>query len=134
MSGELVIDSREKILALESAMRKFQAVDIATFHHFSRGLYAREIRIPKGVLLTGKIHKYEHLNILLSGKIRICTEDVDTVLDAPATFTAYAGVKKVIFALEDAVFMNVMATDIKDIEGIEREFVTEDYNDFLGGD
>lgn len=110
-------------------MRKHEPVEIETFHHFSKGLYAREIRIPKGVLLTGKIHKHEHLNILLSGVIRIITEDVDAILTAPSTFTAYPGIKKVIMAIEDAVFMNVLATDLTDIGEIEDYFVTEDYND-----
>lgn len=120
---------RSVILDLEAAMRELPQVEIEVFHHFSKGLYAREIRIPAGVLLTGKIHKHEHLNIILSGKCRIITDDTDQVLSGPCTFTAFAGVKKVIYAIENTVFMNVHATDLTDIDKIEREFVTEDYND-----
>jgi hypothetical protein len=127
--AERAAEQREKILSLEAAMRSEQQVEIETNHYFSKGIYAREIRIPAGVLLTGKIHRFEHLNIISAGKLRIITEDFDEVVSAPATFTAFPGVKKVLLAIENTVFTTVHATDLTDIDEIERVFVTEDYDD-----
>lgn len=129
MSESIAIQKREQIIALEEAMKELPQIEISVFHYFAKGLYAREVRIPKGALCVGKIHRHEHLNILISGKIRIQSEDADIVVEAPATFVASAGVKKVLFAIENTVFMNVLATDITDIEEIDKAHVCDTYEE-----
>jgi hypothetical protein len=127
--NDLATVKRGAILELESALRELPPVEIETYHHFSKGLYAREIRIPAEVLLTGKIHRLDHLCIVASGTCRIITEDADNIITGPCTFTAFAGVKKVIYAETNTVFMTVHSTDLTDISEIERTFVVDDYNE-----
>lgn len=122
-------EEREKILAFEVEARKLPQIEIPVRHYFSKGLYAREITIPAGAIVTGKIHLFEHLNIISAGVVRIVTEDFNEVVEAPRTLVAMPGVKKVLHAITTTVFTTVHATDITDIDEIERVFVTEDYGD-----
>ena len=43
-------------------------------HSFAPGVYAREMEIPAGTLLIGKIHKHRHHNFLMKGSIIVLTE------------------------------------------------------------
>lgn len=120
---------REKILAFEAAASDLPQIEIPVQHYFAKGLYAREITIPEGAIVIGKIHLSEHLNIISEGVVRIITEDFDEVIEAPRTLVAMPGVKKVLHAIKKTVFTTVHATDITDIDEIERVLVTSDYTD-----
>ena len=107
-------------------------------HHFSErvdeygcGMYAREMFMPKGVTLTGKIHKHSHLNILISGRIYYsCSQLGSRELIAPCTFESPKGAKRAFHALEDSVFTTIHHTktpSIDDIETVENECVTDNY-------
>ncbi len=54
---------KQSVVDLENAMLKMtdRQIELVTIHHFSPGIYMRELRIPAGVTLTGAIHKTEHL-------------------------------------------------------------------------
>ena len=119
--------TRDKILRLEGEMRKMETIDLPPTHYFAKGLYARSISIPKGVLLTGHIHKTEHLNIVAKGVISVVTEWGSKILHAPHVFVAPAGAKKVGYALEDTVWITVHATKEVDIDKIEEELIALDY-------
>ena len=51
-------DIREKLARLESALFAGETVDLPVKHHFSRGVYARELFIPLAV--GGGIHRLAH--------------------------------------------------------------------------
>lgn len=65
----------QALLALESKMKEFPQIDIPILHHFHAGMYARELTIKAGTLLTGRIHKFDHFDIMLSGDITVSTDD-----------------------------------------------------------
>lgn len=92
-------------------------------HHFASGSYVRELFIPQGTLLVGKVHRYETINILLSGSITITHEDGSTeFMKAPKVYTAPAGSRKAGFAHTDTVWLNVFAAESEDLEAIERKY------------
>ena len=124
-------DMRKNILNLENVMKEQEQVDIKTTHHFCNGIYAREIFIPKGVILTGKIHKEEHLNIISKGEISVATEDGVKVVKAPCTIISKPGTKRAGYAHEDTIWITVHATEETDLEIIEELFIAKDYEDFL---
>lgn len=128
--NELNIPTIEKIFRLEREMVKFEQLEILTTHYFAEGLYAREIFIPKGVLLTGKIHKTEHLNILSKGEITVWTEDGMKRLKSPYTLVSKPGTKRVGFAHEDTIWTTIHATKETDLEKLELELI-EDNQVFL---
>lgn len=111
--NDLPIPSRELIERLEAAMLELPQLEIKTTHHLAEGLYAREIFIPAGTLLTGKVHKCEHLNIVSKGRIKVWTEDGIKEVCAPFTMVSRPGTKRVGLALEDTIWTTIHATELK---------------------
>lgn len=66
--------TREQIFALEREILAQPQAEIPTTHEFCNGVYARTIRIPAGVILTGAIHKDESFFIVRSGQILVTTD------------------------------------------------------------
>lgn len=120
---------RDKIDRLETEMFKAPQVVIETTHHFAKGLYAREIFIPKGVLLTGKIHKHEHLNIVSKGSIAVLTEGGIKRVDAPFTMVSLPGTKRVGYALEDTIWTTIHATSETDLAKLETDLIAKSHDD-----
>ena len=81
--------SRELIMDLEDIIKKSDDVILGDSqlcplkHSFSEGIYVREITIPEGTVLTGKIHKHRHPNFLLKGEVIVITEEGRETLTAP---------------------------------------------------
>lgn len=128
--------TRDKVNAMEAIIRSAPQTDIPVTHHFAnagtkRGLYAREILIPKGTVLTGKIHKYEQINILSKGDISVLTEEGIKRVKAPFTIVSPAGTKRIAYAHEDTVWTTIHATDDTDLERIEAEFIAQSDADYL---
>jgi len=101
-------------------------------HSFSDGVYIREILLLKGIFAIGKIHKLHHTFFLMKGKLRVCTEQGVEDIEAPYYGTSIAGVKRVVFALEDSVFVNVLPnpSNTKDIDKLEDTFVVSSYKEY----
>jgi len=110
--------------ALEAAMRLETPVIIEPVHHFADGLYAREITIPAGTLLTGKIHRTQHLNVISRGRISVWTagDEVREIV-APFTFVAHPGTRRVGFAHEETVWTTIHATRETDLDRLEAELI-----------
>lgn len=123
----------QKIMDLESVMLRMPQVEIKTTHHFAPGIYMREIFIPKGTCLTGKIHKTEHLNILSQGVLAVMTEDGIKVLRASTVIKSQPGIKRVGFAHEDSVWITVHpnVTDEQEVPRLEAALVVDTYAQFL---
>ena len=65
----------QKVEALESHMLEHPQVDCPVVHHFGPGIYVREVHLPKGALALGHAQRYEHLNIMLQGKVAMPSPD-----------------------------------------------------------
>jgi hypothetical protein len=128
------LSMRDKVNALETEMRRREQIEIPVKHYFSQGVYAREITIPAGTLLTGKIHKFEQLNILSAGEISVLTEDGIKRVEAPFTVVSPPGTKRIAFAHTDCVWTTIHGTQETDLEKIENHFIAEsdaDYQAFI---
>lgn len=125
------LSMREKILAIEEMMRSMPQVDFKVKHHFSDGVYARELFIPKGTLLTGKIHKYTNLNIMSQGDISVLTDDGIKRVQAPFTIVSPPGTKRIAYAHEDTVWTTIHGTGETDLDVIEEIFIAQDEFEYL---
>jgi hypothetical protein len=126
-------DLRARIEQLERAMFKAapeHGVEIPPKHYFAKGLYGREITIPTGTLLTGKIHKYEHINFLLKGDISVLTEQGIKRIQAPATLISPPGTKRIGYAHSEVLWTTVHATEEKDPDQAELALVCATYEQF----
>ena len=124
LSFGLVTD--EKINNLESEIRQNGTIELVHKDYFSKDVYARELHIPKGTVLTGKIHKFTNLNIMSKGDISVLMED-GTIkrVQAPFTIVSPPGTRRVAYAHEDTVWTTIHGTDKTDVDEIEEEFIAQ---------
>lgn len=120
---------RKRIADLEAAMLEEPQVEMPVVHHFAPGVYARELKIPKGTMLTGKIHKTEHLNIVSSGDISVLTENGVKRVQAPHTFVSKPGAKRVGYAHEDTTWTTIHVTNETDLEKIEDAVIAKSHDE-----
>lgn len=112
-------------------MRKMPPVECPVTHHFSQGVYARELFIPKGTVLTGKIHKYHQLNIMSKGDLSVLTDEGIKRVQAPFTIVSPPGTKRIAYAHEDTVWTTIHGTDETDLDKIEAHFIAQSEQEFL---
>ena len=127
---------RDLIAFIESTLKSGGGqIELPITHHFSKDVYAREMIIPKGVLLVGKIHKYQNMNIISSGEISVLSVDGVKRVKAPYTFVSAAGAKRVGYAHEDTVWTTIHGTGETDVDKIEEQFIAKNYEDvYLASD
>lgn len=123
--------NRNIVNQAELIMAKMPQVDLAVTHYFAKGVYARELHIPKGVTLTGKIHKYDQLNILTKGKINVLIDGIIVEVMAPFVVVSPAGTKRIAHAMEDCIWITVHGTSERNINLIEKEFIAQDESEYL---
>lgn len=124
---------REEILQLEAEVGKLPQVDCPVRHFFAKGLYIREITIPKGVVLVGYVHMEECVTTLAKGSILIADGDKTMHLTAPFTMSCVAGTKKAGYALEESVWIDSYANpdDERDIGVLEARYTASSHQDYL---
>lgn len=101
-------------------------------HTFSGPMYIRQMIMPKGVLLTGKIHRFEHPIFFMSGDVSVFDEFVGPRrIKAPCYYVSKPGTKRVMFAHEDAVIVTIHYVgeerDVAKIEDWQTVWFYEDY-------
>ena len=144
---EISINSREKILELENTLiniadginiegdGKHIVTDgkIAPIKHsFADGVYIRQMDMLKGSAVVGAIHKHLHVWFLLTGHVTIATEDVTEDYVAPCYVVSTPGVKRVILANEDSIFVNIHKnpSNTRDLDELEKEIVALNYEEY----
>ena len=120
---------RDIIAHAQAVIEKEPQIEIPLKHHFSKDVYAREITIPQGSLIVGKIHKHTNLNILSKGKISLLSIDGCTTVEAPYTVVSSPGVKRLAYAHEDCVWITIHGTAEKDVDKIEEQFIAKSYDE-----
>ena len=123
---------QERVESFESQMKQMDnQLEIPVKHYFSEGVYAREIFIPKGTLLTGQVHKYLNLNIMSQGDMTILTETGPVRVTAPYTVVSPPGTKRLAYTHEDTVWTTIHGTYETDIDEIEKHFITATYEEYM---
>lgn len=101
-------------------------------HHFAPGAYGREMFLPAGMIVVGKIHKHAHVNVISQGCVHVFTEHEGKLeLRAPCTFVSSPGTKRAVHVIEDTVWTTVHVTDKTDLAEIEREVIATDFEEEL---
>lgn len=124
--------TRDSIDNLQEMIAKLPQVELPTRHYVLDGMYAREMFIPAGTALVGRVHKKEHFFIVTKGKISIASEGGVIVLVAGALLTSKPGIKRAGYAIEDTICVTVHKIEGKTLEDIEEELSFEDPNSMFG--
>lgn len=127
--------ARAQIVSLQGAMQlaiengDLPSAECPVKHYFAPNLYIREIFIPAGTAVVGKIHKHAHFNDISQGRVRVSTEFGFDYLEAPCRFTSLAGTKRAVYAETDVIWTTYHPTQETDIEKIEAEIIAKDYDE-----
>ncbi len=113
-----------EVRRLEAAVRELPQAQIDTYHVIHAGLYARTIRIPAGVVLTGAEITRATL-LIFSGHAVVTMGDSVRELDGYHVLPAEAGRKQAFLALADTDLTMLFATDARDTATAEGQFTTE---------
>lgn len=126
-----ISDIKDKIAGL-SNLKKIEAIEywlskkfdniadeLPLKHYVCNGVYIRELFIPGGTLLTGKIHLHNHLAAVASGDISVMCDDGIRRISGYHVFESKAGAKRIGYAHADTVFVTIHKTDKTDIPSIE---------------
>ena len=101
------LTQRDKVFLFESWMKQQPQLDLKVNHYFSHGVYARELFIPANTILTGEIHKFTNLNILIKGKIKVSIGDEIEIIEAPFIIVSPAGTKRIAHTITDCIWMTI---------------------------
>lgn len=127
-------EMRRKIMTLQEAMLalpKDQHIEFPLKHHFAPSIYGREITLPKGSAIVGKLHKHAHMNNISKGHVRVVTEFGSYELVAPCSFVSEPGTKRVVVALEETIWTTYHPnpTDTQDLAVIEDYVIAKGYDE-----
>jgi hypothetical protein len=133
MSNIIEPVTREKVIALEREIQKMPQVNCPVRHYFAPGMAAREMTIPAGVVVTGAVHRHEHLCTVSKGRIIVSTDKGMRELAAPCTIVSKPGAKRVGYAIEETVWTTYHATNTTDIDALIEEITESTAAELLGG-
>lgn len=125
------MSTRQRLAWLEREVGKLP--DLITHwdldHTFTKGVYARTLRIKANTVIVGKIHRHEHFNFLQSGTVTVFSSDGRETLTGPKTMVSSAGVKRAVYAHTDAVWTTIHDNplELRDLAEIEKYVIAESW-------
>ncbi len=115
--------TQDDIVKLQTLMLKGDTLELEVKHHFSEGLYARELFIPAGVCLVGALHKTTHLYMVVKGKCKVSSQFGNLEIEAPFMGETIPQTKRVIYAETDCVWIGFHPTNLTDVDEIGRQIL-----------
>ena len=137
LHNESISKERQKICNAEIEMKRMidqgeaKEADCPVTHRFSKGVYLREVFMPAGTIVIGKIHATEHFNVLLTGRVTVLTAEGTEEITAPYTFISKAGVKKVVTIHEDCRWQTIHVTEKTCVDEIEKDVIVCDHDQLV---
>lgn len=101
-------------------------IDVPVQHHFAPGVYMRQMDAAAGTLVVSKMHRTEHMNILLKGSLTVATEDGIQLMTAPCVLKSMPGTKRIGYFHEDSSWITIHPTFDTDLEKIEQQVIVPD--------
>jgi hypothetical protein len=102
-------------------------------HHWTPGLYAREIFMPAGLIITSEIHKTEHPFVVSKGRVLVYLESENRweVIQAPHFGVTKPGTRRLLLIVFDTVWTTFHVTAKTDVGEIEDEILERRVNPLL---
>ena len=122
----------EAALGLQEQLEKgiesgdMQSAEINVVDYFAPGVYMRQMNAKAGTLMVSKMHRAEHMNILLTGSLTVATENGIELLTAPLVIKSMPGTKRIGYFHEDSSWITVHPTGETDLELIEQQVIVPD--------
>lgn len=130
MNKQQELEQINNVFRMEDYIKEMQGSDIEWIHRFVPGMYSREMFVPAGNLLTGAVHKEEHISIFLEGVLLVPDEDGNSkVIQAPYVDIGHPGMKRIGVALTDVRWITIHRSEAETVEQAEEELITNDPNE-----
>ena len=100
-------------------------------HYFIPGGYAREMFIPKGLIVIGRVHKYDCITIVSKGRLLLASTDGPQDVTSGSTSITKAGTQRIAISMEDSLITTFHVTEETDLDKIEDELTVSTYEEFL---
>ena len=106
--------------------------DIPITNYFADGIYLRQMEMPADTVVVGAIHNHLHAWFLLTGRVLINNNGEIIEHIAPCFTISKPGAKRLIYALEDSIFVNVHKnpSNTQDLKELEKEIVSMTMDEF----
>tara|TARA_R110002126_G_scaffold66795_2_gene169647 strand:+ start:414 stop:938 length:525 start_codon:yes stop_codon:yes gene_type:complete len=101
------------------------AKELPLEHFICNKTYTRQIILPKDIILTGKVHNFDHTSILSKGDVTIMTDEGVTRIKAPATWISKAGTKRLIYVHKETIWSTIHQSEHTTVEELEKQLVHE---------
>src|ERR1019366_1926785 len=138
--GTAHIEARAAIMRLEQAMHEREnlaPVECEWRHYFAPGIYMREITMPAGSLITGRVHKQGHLSIIYRGKVDAQTQDGVVLVEVlpgehPYVFVSPSGLKRALVVIEETTWASthLNPTNTHDLAELQAIMTAENFEDY----
>ena len=115
---------------LQDAIGAMAQLHLEPHHHFARGVYARELSIPAGSCIVGKIHKHSQINVLLKGQMRVTTDSGIEDVSAPRIIVSPPGTQRAAYTHTDCTWLTISGTFETDLQKLESELVVTSYEEY----
>ena len=127
-----ITDGKNIIAGTENKPIVTNSKKIPINHFFMDGVYIREMKMYKGTVVIGAIHKHLHMCFLLKGHLTVVNEDGITEHKAPCRIESTPGIKRVLYAHEDSLWYNTHKnpSNTKNIDKLEKELIALDYHEY----
>ncbi len=117
--------SVEKVRFAEECAKRLPQVHTLTSHIIHAGVYARTIRIPAGVFITGALIKRSTTLIIQGHVLAYVGQEKPAEYKGYNVLTASANRKSAYSAITDTHMTMLFATDAKTVAEAEAEFTDE---------
>lgn len=118
------IDALEVALLNGLDAADFTPVECPLKHVFTPGLYSRTISMPRGSIITSRIHKTEHQFVVTKGVVRVFIEGKGwETITAPYIGVTKPMTRRVLLIAEDCTWTTFHATDKQTPEEVEAEIL-----------
>lgn len=114
-----------EILKLQETMKEMEQVDPHVDHFFSDNVYGRLCVIEAGHTVVGKVHKTNHLSILLEGTATISSKYGTATYKAPHIIYAFKGDKRAVVAHTRVKYFTIHVTEETDLDKIMQATVED---------
>lgn len=101
--------TEEEIERKEAEMLRMPQAEYSMQHHFSPGIYWRQIHMKAGSIVLGHKHTTTHINTVLTGRATVLMNGELHDIQAPCVLVSQAGVRKVLFIHEDMEWATIHA-------------------------
>jgi hypothetical protein len=99
------------------------AKELPLEHFICNKTYVRQITLPKDIIVTGKVHNFDHTSIISKGDVTVMTPEGVTRIKAPATWISKAGTKRLIYVHEETIWATIHQSENTLVEDLEKEIV-----------